>query len=122
MDRDDTTEEKNREADIENIANQGSDAIPTLRKYRRDTWEELAEQTVLTQRQIEMWDLAIVQDQKNGHISYHSDIGVTTIARHCERVRSKRDSAEEKIAELRERIQKWENTLEYFEETSTMDR
>jgi len=107
------------EIDENAIASRNESAVSILRDHNEEKWKRLAEKTALTKRQIAMWELSVVLDQKNIDIALEYDVSVTTVARHCERVRAKRDNATKKVAELREELQRWENTIEYFEEEST---
>lgn len=96
------------------IADRRQNAVELLRNYCEDRWKQLAENTSLTEKQIAMWELAVVYDQKNAYIAREYGIRVTTVARHCERVREKRD-------ELKEEFERIQNTLGYFEDTETLD-
>ncbi|MFB1066717.1 hypothetical protein [Natrinema sp. H-ect4] len=102
------------EYDSQNIAARKDNAVAILREANEEKWEELAEETTLTKRQIAMWELAIVFDQKNAHIAREYDVRVTTVARHCERVREKHKETEKKVQQL-------ENTIEYLNGASSTD-
>lgn len=104
----------NMEYDSNNIASRQDNAVAVLREANEEKWVQLAEETTLTKRQIAMWELAIVFDQKNAHIAREYDVRVTTVARHCERVREKQKEAEEKLQRLK-------NTIEYLSETPSSD-
>lgn len=94
--------------DSDNIASRGDNAVADLIAANEDRWKDLADKTTLTKRQIAMWELAVIYDQKNVHIALEFDVSVTTVARHCERVREKREEAVEKIEKLK-------NTVEYID-------
>ena len=94
---------------------QDRDAAKDLREMNDERWEELAEETSLTKRQIAMWELAVRYDLKQMYIASEYDIKESTVSRHVERVREKADQADEKIEELKDELQQWEETKSYLE-------
>ena len=79
-----------------------------------ERWEELVQETSLTKRQIEIWELAVCYDLKQMYIAREFDIKESTVSRHVERVREKADQTDEKIEELKSELQKWKKTKEYL--------
>jgi len=101
--------------DPEDSTRKGREAVKALRQTKEQEWEELAEQTALTERQIAIWELAVRYDLKQMYVAHEYDIKESTVSRHVERVREKRDQAEEKIEELKDELQRWEETKTYLE-------
>lgn len=99
----------------ENFHRHGQEAVRTLQKLKEEEWAQRAEETALTQRQVEMWELAVRYDQKHMYVASEYGVKETTVSRHVERVRNKADQAEEKIEELQEELRKWEATMEYLD-------
>ena len=94
---------------------QDRDAAKDLREMNDERWEELAEETSLTKRQIAMWELAVRYDLKQMYIAQEYGIKESTVSRHVERVREKADQADEKIEELKDELQQWEETRNYLD-------
>lgn len=92
----------------------GREALKAIRRTEEQRWEELAEETALTKRQIAIWELAVLYDLKQRYIASEYGIKETTVSRHVERVREKADHSEEKINELKAELQKWKETQEYL--------
>lgn len=92
----------------------GREALKAIRRTEEERWEELAEETALTKRQIAIWELAVLYDLKQRYIASEYGIKETTVSRHVERVREKADHSEEKINELKAELQKWKETQEYL--------
>lgn len=92
------------------------EAVRTLQQTNEERWAELAEETALTKRQIEMWELAVRYDQKQVHLAIEYDIEDTTVSRHVERVREKAEQADEKIEELKKELERWKKTKQYLED------
>jgi len=90
------------------------DAPGDLREMNEERWGELAQETSLTKRQIEIWELAVRYDLKQMYIAREFDIKESTVSRHVERVREKADQTDEKIEELKSELQKWKKTKEYL--------
>lgn len=103
------------EPEPENFHRHGQDAVRTLQKLKNDEWEKRAKETVLTQRQVEMWELAVRYDQKHRYVASEYDVKETTVSRHVERVRKKAAQAEEKIEELQAELRRWDATIEYLD-------
>jgi len=101
--------------DPEDSTRKGREAVKALRQTKEQEWTELAEQTALTERQIAIWELAVRYDLKQMYVAHEYDIKESTVSRHVERVREKRDQAEEKIEELKDELQRWEETKTYLE-------
>lgn len=99
----------------ENDNRRGREGVRTLQKVNEENWEDLAEETALTKRQIAMWELAVRYDLKQSYIAYEYDVKESTVSRHVERVREKRHQVDEKIEELKKELQRWKKTKEYFE-------
>lgn len=99
----------------EDSTRQGRKAVEALRQTKEQEWAELAEETALTERQIAMWELAVRYDLKQMYIAREYGIKESTVSRHVERVREKRDQADEKIDELKDELQRWEETKRYLE-------
>jgi len=93
----------------------GREAVESLRQTKEEEWTELAEETALTELQIAMWELAVRYDLKQMYVASEYDIKESTVSRHVERVREKRDQAEEKIEELEAEVQQWKETKSYLE-------
>lgn len=102
----------------EDFHRHGQEAVRTLQKLKNEEWEQRAKDTVLTQRQVEMWELAVRYDQKHRYVASEYDVKETTVSRHVERVRKKAAQAEEKIEELQAELRKWEATTEYLDPDS----
>lgn len=83
--------------DLEFDTTRNDNAVSFLRDKHADRWEEIADATVFTKRQLAMWELSVVFDQENRFIAKEFGISETTIARHCERFREKRDQLEEEF-------------------------
>ena len=49
------------------------------------------------------------------YVAHEYDIKESTVSWHVERVREKRDQAEEKIEELKDELQRWEEAKTYLE-------
>lgn len=99
----------------EDSLRQGRDAVKDLRQMNEENWADLADKTALTQRQIAMWELAVRYDLKQMYIASEYGIKESTVSRHVERVREKADQADEKIEELKDELQQWEETKTYLE-------
>jgi len=99
----------------EDSLRQGRDAVKDLRQMNEENWAELADKTALTQRQIEMWELAVRYDLKQMYIASEYGIKESTVSRHVERVRQKAAQADEKTEELKDELQRWEETKTYLE-------
>lgn len=106
------------EPEPEEYTRHGKDAVRTLQKLKKDEWAQRAEETMLTQRQVEMWELAVRYDQKHMYVASEYDVKETTVSRHVERVRDKAAQAEEKIEELQAELRRWEATVEYLDPDS----
>jgi DNA-binding NarL/FixJ family response regulator len=101
--------------DPDDSARHGREAVKALRQTNQENWTDLAAKTALTQRQIAMWELAVGYDLKQMYIAHEYDIKESTVSRHVERVREKADQADEKIRELKNKLQQWEETKTYLE-------
>jgi DNA-binding NarL/FixJ family response regulator len=101
--------------DPDDSARHGREAVKALRQTNQENWTNLADKTALTQRQIAMWELAVCYDLKQMYIAHEYGIKESTVSRHVERVREKADQADEKIQELKEELQQWEETKTYLE-------
>lgn len=101
--------------DPEDSARHGREGVKALRQTKEDNWEDLADKTALTKRQIAMWELSVRYDLKQMYIAMEYDIKESTVSRHVERVREKADQADEKITELKDELQRWEKTKTYLE-------
>lgn len=99
----------------EDSLRQGRDAVKDLRQMNEENWADLATKTALTQRQIAMWELSVRYDLKQMYIASEYGIKESTVSRHVERVREKADQADEKIEELKDELQQWEETKTYLE-------
>jgi predicted DNA-binding protein YlxM (UPF0122 family) len=106
VDMDPPPEEANR---------QGRKAVTALRQTHEERWAEIAEETALTERQIAMWELAVRYDLKQMYVASEYGIRESTVSRHVERVREKKEEADEKIRELKTEIQQWEETKNYLD-------
>jgi len=93
----------------------GREGVQALQERYEDRWEDLAEETALTKRQIEIYELAVRYDLKQIYIALEYDIKESTVSRHVERVRQKREEADDKIEELKDELERWEQTKKYFE-------
>lgn len=93
----------------------GREGVQALQEKYEDRWENLAEETALTKRQIEIYELAVRYDLKQMYIASEYDIKESTVSRHVERVREKREEADDKIEELKDELERWEQTKKYFE-------
>lgn len=93
----------------------GAEAVEALRQTNEENWADLADKTALTQRQIAMWELAVRYDLKQMYIAREYGIKESTVSRHVERVREKAAQADEKIEELKDELQQWEETKTYLE-------
>lgn len=102
-------------SDPEDSIRQGREAVKALRQTKEQEWAERAEETALTERQVTMWELAVRYDLKQMYIAQEYDIKESTVSRHVERVREKRDETDEKIQELKDELQRWKETKEYLE-------
>lgn len=102
-------------SDPEDSTRHGRDAVEALRKTNEDNWTDLADKTALTKRQIAMWELAIRYDLKQMYIAREYGIKESTVSRHVERVREKADQADEKIQQLKNELQRWEETKAYLD-------
>lgn len=92
----------------------GREGVKAVKKTREQRWTELAEDTALTKRQIAMWELAVRYDLKQMYIASEYDIKESTVSRHVERVREKRDQIDKKIEELENELQRWDETKQYL--------
>lgn len=99
----------------EDSTRHGRKAVKALRQTKEQEWAERAEETALTQRQIAMWELAVRYDLKQMYVAQEYDIKESTVSRHVERVREKADQADEKIEELKNELQRWEEAKKYLE-------
>jgi predicted DNA-binding protein YlxM (UPF0122 family) len=102
-------------SDPEDSTRYGRDAVEALRKTNEDNWTDLADKTALTKRQVAMWELAIRYDLKQMYIAREYGIKESTVSRHVERVREKADQADEKIQQLKNELQRWEETKTYLD-------
>ena len=91
------------------------EAARDLRQMNEQKWAELAEETALTKRQIAMWELAVRYDLKQMYVAREYDIQESTVSRHVERVREKAKQSDEKINELKRKLQRWKETRNYLE-------
>lgn len=105
VDMDSSPEEANRS---------GRDAVKALRQTHEERWAELAEETALTKRQIAMWELAVRYDIKQRYVAGEYGVKESTVSRHVERVREKAAESDEKINELKQEVQRWEETRNYL--------
>lgn len=94
---------------------QGPKGAEAARKTNEERWTKVAEETALTKRQLAMWELADHHDLKQMWVAREYDIKESTVSRHIERVREKRDQIDEKIEELENELQRWRKTKEYFD-------
>jgi predicted DNA-binding protein YlxM (UPF0122 family) len=99
----------------EDSARSGRKGVEGLRKANEENWAELADKTALTKRQIAMWELAVRYDLKQRYIAEEYDVKETTVSRHVERVREKGAQTDDKIEELKDELQRWEETKQYLE-------
>ena len=102
--------------DPEGSNRRGRDAASDLREMNDQKWTELAEETSLTKRQVEMWELAVRYDLKQMYVASEYGIKESTVSRHVECVRKKADQADNKIEELQAELQRWKNTKQYLEQ------
>jgi predicted DNA-binding protein YlxM (UPF0122 family) len=102
-------------SDPEDSTRYGRDAVEALRKTNEDNWTDLADKTALTKRQVAMWELAVRYDLKQMYIAQEYGIKESTVSRHVERVREKADQADEKIQQLKNELQQWEETKTYLD-------
>lgn len=103
-------------SDPEDSIRHGREGVKALRQTNEQKWAELAEETALTERQVAMWELAVRYDLKQMYIAQEYDIKESTVSRHVEVVRKKRDETDERIEELKDELQQWKETKEYFED------
>jgi len=94
----------------------GRDAASDLREMNEERWAELVDETVLTKRQVEIWELAVRYDLKQMYIASECGIKESTVSRHVERVREKADQVDDKIEELQTELQRWKKTKEYLDQ------
>lgn len=99
----------------EDSTRHGRKAVKALRQTNEQRWAELAEETALTERQIAMWELAVRYDLKQMYIAVEYGIKESTVSRHVERVREKREQIDEKIEELKDELQRWQETKQYLD-------
>jgi len=99
----------------EDSTRHGREAVKALRQTNEQRWAELAEETALTKRQIAMWELAVRYDLKQMYIATEYDIKESTVSRHVERVREKRAQIDEKIEQLKDELQRWQETKQYID-------
>jgi predicted DNA-binding protein YlxM (UPF0122 family) len=83
---------------------------PTKKEQK---WQELAEETALTKRQIEMWELFVKYDMDLQDIAAEYEIEQATVSKHVERARAKVDQSKEKIEELQNELEQWKKTRIY---------
>lgn len=102
-------------SDPEDSTRSGRVAVEALRKTNENKWADLADKTALTKRQIAMWELAVRYDLKQMYIAREYGIKESTVSRHVERVREKADQADEKIHQLEDELQRWEETKTYLD-------
>lgn len=93
----------------------GREGVKAVQRTREQDWEELAETTSLTKRQIAMWELAVLYDLQQSYVASVYGIKESTVSRHVERVREKRDQTDEKIEALQDELQRWKETKKYLE-------
>jgi predicted DNA-binding protein YlxM (UPF0122 family) len=98
----------------EDSTRSGRHAVEALRQTHEDDWAELADKTALTKRQIAMWELAVRYDLKQMYIAQEYGVKESTVSRHVERVREKADQADDKIHQLKDELQRWEETKTYL--------
>lgn len=100
--------------DPEDANRHGRQAVTALRQTNEERWAELAQKIALTERQIAMWELAVRYDLKQMYVAREYGIKESTVSRHVERVREKAKESDDKISELKQEVQRWEETKTYL--------
>ena len=99
----------------DNFTKTRKDAVEYIHQEKEQEWEELAEETAFTMRQISIWELAVKYDIKQVYVARKFDVRESTVSRHVERFREKADQVDTKIEELEAELQRWKETKRYLE-------